>query len=321
MSIRIGSRVGVFAFMATWRIAESLETLRKQLNAAFPKRSKASDGGIGDAHHASRNSDHNPWVKDKKGIGVVTARDFTHDPRTGIDCEWLAETLVANKDPRIKYLIWNKQICSSVSSPWKWRSYKGSNAHTKHLHISVSDAPVKYDSTKAWKLDFPKQTTNDIAKLVQDSAAASPVPSTAENQDSVSTSQPVGTGEFLPVNLTEQPPNTDSLVTEAKTTEVEQKDGKTVAQELTVTTPKGDLPDATPTKVTKNGPLAKWLFSSGGILTIFTGVWGFVQANSNVIAVAILVLGLIIVALIFRGAITDAIRMTAASDPDKNNVT
>jgi hypothetical protein len=107
----------------------------------------------------------------------------------------------------------------------------------------------------------------------------------------------------------------------SKTTEVEQKDGKTVAQELTVTTPKGDLPDATPTKVTKNGPLAKWLFSSGGILTIFTGVWGFVQANSNVIAVAILVLGLIIVALIFRGAITDAIRMTAASDPDKNNVT
>lgn len=35
------------------RIAESLEVLRRQLNAAFPQRSTASDGGIGDAAHAS----------------------------------------------------------------------------------------------------------------------------------------------------------------------------------------------------------------------------------------------------------------------------
>lgn len=154
-----------------WRVAESLETLRKQLNEAFPKRSKASDGGIGDAKHASRSSDHNPWVKDKKGVGIVTARDFTHDPKTGIDCQWLADTLVKNKDPRIKYIIWNHQICSSATSPWKWRPYSGVNAHTKHLHLSVSDAATKYDSTKAWKLGFPSAKSNDVAKV---SAAVSP---------------------------------------------------------------------------------------------------------------------------------------------------
>ena len=69
-----------------WRVAQSLETLRFQLNAMAPGRSKASDGGIGDTDHQNRNSDHNPWVLDGSR-GVVTARDFTHDPAGGCDCE------------------------------------------------------------------------------------------------------------------------------------------------------------------------------------------------------------------------------------------
>src|SRR5687768_5308837 len=152
-----------------WRIAESLEALRLQLNKAFPKRSKASDGGIGDARHqASSSSDHNPHIKDGS-MGVVTARDFTHDPKTGIDCQWLADTLVKNKDPRIKYIIWNKQICSSKTSPWKWRRYTGTNAHTKHLHVSVDPDKKLYDSTKPWKLDFPQPAPdeNDIAEVIE----------------------------------------------------------------------------------------------------------------------------------------------------------
>lgn len=167
-----------------WRIAPALETLREQLNAAFPKRSKVSDGGIGDAGHASRSSDHNPWVIDSKGKGVVTARDFTHDPATGIDCQWLADTLVANKDSRIKYIIWRKQICSSKQSPWKWRPYKGTNAHTKHLHISVSAEPKLYDSKKAWVLDFPNDKTDDVAKVDTNSAAVSTSAPSAERPQS-----------------------------------------------------------------------------------------------------------------------------------------
>ncbi len=152
----------------SWRVAEALETLRLQLNDAFPKRSKVSDGSIGDAKHASRTSDHNPWVKDSKNKGVVTARDFTHDPKTGIDCQWLADTLVKHKDSRIKYIIWNRQICSGAKgkSPWVWRKYTGVNAHTHHLHLSVESTQTLFDNTTAWKLDFPKSAKiDDIAKV------------------------------------------------------------------------------------------------------------------------------------------------------------
>jgi len=144
----------------TWHIAASLETLREQLNTAFPERSKVSDGAIGNSEHSARASDHNPNENH-----TVCARDFTHDPQTGIDCQWLADTLVKNKDPRIKYIIWNHQICSSTTSPWKWRPYSGKNGHTHHLHLSVNAAPKLAESTQKWDLDFPDNTKiNDVAK-------------------------------------------------------------------------------------------------------------------------------------------------------------
>jgi hypothetical protein len=137
-------RVGV-----AWRVARSLDTLLGQLNAAAPRRSKASDGSIGDAAHASRDSDHNPWY----GPGVVTARDFTHDPAGGLDCQWLANALVAAKDSRVKYVIYNRRICDSRpgNNPWVWMPYSGTNPHTKHLHLSVMDN-ASCDDTRGWSL-------------------------------------------------------------------------------------------------------------------------------------------------------------------------
>jgi hypothetical protein len=86
------------------------------------------------------------------------------------------------------------------------------------------------------------------------------------------------------------------------------------------TKPAGDAPDVTPTVVTKNGPLAKWLFSGGGLAALGTAIWGFVQSNLSAVAIGIICVTLLIIVLIFRGAITDAIRMQTASDPDKKNV-
>lgn len=156
-----------------WYIAPALEVLRKQLNSLYPNRSKVSDGGIGDAAHASRNSDHNPWVKDSSGKGVVTARDFTHDPQNGLDCNELAKQLTASRDPRIKYIIWNRQICSSAKG-WEWRPYKGSNPHDKHLHLSVQPEARLYADTAAWSLSTanPSATppeTSEISKELQPS--------------------------------------------------------------------------------------------------------------------------------------------------------
>jgi hypothetical protein len=139
----------------TWRLAESLERLRNQINAAYPSRSKASDGTIGDDDHASRASDHNPHVRDG-GMGVVTALDITHDPESGCDASLIAEAIINSHDSRVKYLIWNRQMVSSYLArgyaAWQWRPYTGANPHTKHAHISVSDQKHLYDSVDDWQL-------------------------------------------------------------------------------------------------------------------------------------------------------------------------
>lgn len=135
----------------TYRLAKSLDTLRSQFNAHAPSRSKASDGWIGDAAHASTASDHNPWVKDGK-TGIVTALDVTHDPKNGVDTYHFAEQLRLSKDPRVKYVISNGRIFSSTVSPWTWRAYTGSNPHSKHVHVSVNSTKAHYDDAGDWRI-------------------------------------------------------------------------------------------------------------------------------------------------------------------------
>jgi uncharacterized protein YgiM (DUF1202 family) len=150
----------------SWRLAKSLETLRAQVNARWPKRSKSSDGTIGDAAHSARRSDHNP-----NAAGVVCALDITHDPTHGPNARKLAEALVASRDPRIKYLISNAQMCLSYPAngypSWTWRPYSG-NAHRQHMHISVQPERARYDSTLAWNLDaLPGAPVHDLQPTAQ----------------------------------------------------------------------------------------------------------------------------------------------------------
>jgi hypothetical protein len=121
-----------------WQVAPALERLHGQLNALAPRRSKASDGAIGDTAHAARTSDHNPWFC-LAGQRYVTARDWTHDPRGELDCAQLAAALRDGRDRRLKYVIWREQIMAGFAgpAPWTWRPYRGSNPHNKHLHLSV----------------------------------------------------------------------------------------------------------------------------------------------------------------------------------------
>lgn len=141
--------------MAKWNLAKSLETLRKQVNAKYPDRSKSSDGTIGDTAHSARKSDHNP-----NAAGVVCALDLTHDPASGFDSYAFAEMLRQKQDDRIKYLISNRRICSGTGQKepaWKWRPYGGTNAHDHHNHISVKAASA--DDACLWDLgDLPKSS-------------------------------------------------------------------------------------------------------------------------------------------------------------------
>lgn len=135
-----------------WRAAASLLVLRKTINENHPNRNKIHDGIIGDERHCAKNSDHVPWVLDGT-VGVVTAIDITHDPHNDCDCNKICASLVRSKDSRIKYIIWNKRICSSVIKPWKWRTYTGDNPHSTHVHISVKCNKSTYDSKEPWSID------------------------------------------------------------------------------------------------------------------------------------------------------------------------
>lgn len=128
-----------------YRLANSLTTLRNQVDAKFPKRNKASDGWIGDASHQARFSQHNP-----NEHGVVCAIDITEDLAVGLDCNRLMAELDASNDPRIFYIIHDREIDNSDDSR---TPYHGSNPHTRHLHISVKydNAPL-YDDGRQWNL-------------------------------------------------------------------------------------------------------------------------------------------------------------------------
>lgn len=138
-----------------WRIARSLDVLRSQINAAYPNRRRDSDGTIGDAAHASRNSDHNPYIIDGE-LGVVTAIDITHDLANGCDAGAIVDALIESRDPRIKYIIYNREIISSYpwkgTAAWSRRAYSGSNPHKRHFHLSVLGDKDKYDDESEWSI-------------------------------------------------------------------------------------------------------------------------------------------------------------------------
>jgi len=133
--------------MTEWRVAKSLLMLRKQVNEKFTLRAKAWDGTIGDANHSARTSDHNP-----DDDGVVKAMDITHDPVNGVNSQTLADQLRTSRDPRIKYIISNRRICSSSVSPWVWRPYTGSNPHDHHVHVSVMRDKKLFDDEAPWEI-------------------------------------------------------------------------------------------------------------------------------------------------------------------------
>jgi hypothetical protein len=165
----------------TWRLAKALATLREQINALSPNRSKVSDGTIGDAAHASTSSDHNPWVKDGK-TGIVTALDLTDDEAHGIDSRTVGEVLRRSQDRRIKYIIADGEIANARAvtkggktyPAWAWSPYKGKNSHHHHVHISVQPQKALYDDAAPFDLSALKVAPGKAAKP-QQAKPANPV--------------------------------------------------------------------------------------------------------------------------------------------------
>lgn len=151
---RTVSRQAIPRTARPWRNCLASVALVNEINQKYPNRDRASDGTIGDAAHAARTSDHNPWVvimEAGREMGIVRARDIDRDGVPMADImEYLRRRAEAG-DPRLTgggYLIYNRRISSRDFKTW--RVYNGSNPHTSHGHVSFSQDRAGYDSTAPW---------------------------------------------------------------------------------------------------------------------------------------------------------------------------
>ena len=132
-----------------WSFAPALLRLVEQLDKACPGRATKCDGSIASHQHYENNphSDHDPHYFKREG-NLVTAVDITHNEEKGIHCAYLWDALVASKDKRVKYIIFNHKIVNDERfthhtigarrrGAWNPGPYDGSDPHTGHIHISV----------------------------------------------------------------------------------------------------------------------------------------------------------------------------------------
>ena len=137
----------------TWWFCDTGQAFTKQLAERFPT-DGAVDWKVGDAKHRLRKSDHNPDPTSTPP-GVVRAIDVRldlgkdgsdHDPRDLKALQRVADAVVDGKDPRVLYVIFNRQIASSYvhkgTPAWTWRPYSNARRmpHTTHVHVSFRPA-------------------------------------------------------------------------------------------------------------------------------------------------------------------------------------
>jgi hypothetical protein len=120
-------------------LAPSLVRLRSAINAAWPNRSKAVDGWIGDAAHQATQSDHNPDDR-----GMVHAIDVT---AAGIHVPTVLAWVMGHPYP--SYTIHNERIWDRDDKFWPHR-YNGTNPHTDHIHISIAYTNLAETGPSPW---------------------------------------------------------------------------------------------------------------------------------------------------------------------------
>ena len=126
------------------RLSKSVIQFREQADDAYPDRSRRSDGTWADARHAVRKSDHNACPH----TGYVRAFDLDASlDGKNATAHYLADQIrvVAKRDKRIAYVIFNKRIASKRTL-WRWVKYRGTNPHISHIHISFTQAGDKDSS-------------------------------------------------------------------------------------------------------------------------------------------------------------------------------
>jgi len=121
------------------KLCRAGQQLREQIDDCYPSRLRDSDGWVADLRHMRKGkSDHIP-TSDGTVFAIDVDRDLSGKPKPDIMPDLMDQIRLCAKrgDKRIKYLIFEGKICSSILN-WKWRNYKGANKHTHHAHISFT---------------------------------------------------------------------------------------------------------------------------------------------------------------------------------------
>ena len=144
--------------------APTLRALWEQVHGRWPDETRF-DGIMGDASHQARNSDHN--LGNAIDIGII--------PERGPLGYELAELLI--RDPRTKYVIWDRRIWAKDRASEGWRRYTGTSPHTAHVHLSIPT--WARDDMTPWLTDtiveddmFDDQARAELDRVVQGVADA-----------------------------------------------------------------------------------------------------------------------------------------------------
>jgi hypothetical protein len=121
-----------------------LQSLRRQVDEAFPGRHRTSDGWIGDAAHQDSTSGHNPddtagsrpsWNGDPDKRPEVRAWDMDADLGWGVTTQDVVDHIrrLPGLRTALRYIIYNRRIYH-IRSGFAPAPYEGDDPHTNHVH-------------------------------------------------------------------------------------------------------------------------------------------------------------------------------------------
>lgn len=249
------------------------------------------------------------WKDARQGIlfGADVLMNKWHDIQTGIGVK---RGVYSSKSKKTSYFVGKdvgrgkeaQQVTIAAYNNGRWPHYAVTNGKDPDTYTTGHD----YSSDVIARASILREWLQADGYIQASKLSAASSENQTPSRDLLSSATP---------SANEPPIETP---TEIKTTAVSQTGTVTTAVERTE--PAGDPPEAPPVQVSQNGPLAKWLAGGGGLTALGTFVWGYITSNPSAVGIAVICITLIIVAIIFRHAITDAIRMQVAADPGKKNV-